>query len=115
MCLRNPTRSLGRLRLAEEKRRGALLTAWNKLAPPFLVMATQNPIEQEGTYPLPEAQMDRFLMHVRVDYPPMEDEVAVIEMVRAEEVASLTAGASSNSRPNWMINASSSVRSSNGP
>ncbi len=40
----------------------------------FLVMATQNPIEQEGTYPLPEAQLDRFLMHVRVDYPSVEAE-----------------------------------------
>ena len=65
------------------------------MPPLFMVMATQNPIEQEGTYPLPEAQMDRFLMHVRVDYPPMEDEVAVIEMVRAEEVASLTAASPS--------------------
>jgi MoxR-like ATPase len=44
----------------------------------FLVMATQNPLEQEGTYPLPEAQLDRFLMHVRVGYPSGEDEAAVI-------------------------------------
>jgi MoxR-like ATPase len=40
----------------------------------FLVMATQNPIEQEGTYPLPEAQLDRFLMHVYVDYPEEKSE-----------------------------------------
>jgi MoxR-like ATPase len=51
----------------------------------FMVMATQNPIEQEGTYPLPEAQMDRFLMHVRIDYPSVEDEVEVVRLVRAEE------------------------------
>jgi len=43
----------------------------------FLVMATQNPIEQEGTYPLPEAQLDRFLMHVRIDYPDRDAEKAI--------------------------------------
>ncbi len=50
----------------------------------FLVMATQNPIEQEGTYPLPEAQLDRFLMHVRVDYPDSAAETAILHLVRAE-------------------------------
>ncbi len=53
----------------------------------FMVMATQNPVEQEGTYPLPEAQMDRFLMHVNIEYPPVEDEVEVIRLVRGEEIA----------------------------
>ena len=47
---------------------------------PFLVMATQNPIEQEGTYPLPEAQLDRFLMKVRVDYPSRPEERRILEM-----------------------------------
>ena len=50
----------------------------------FLVMATQNPIEQEGTYPLPEAQLDRFLMHVRIDYPGETDELAILKLARAE-------------------------------
>jgi MoxR-like ATPase len=50
----------------------------------FLVMATQNPIEQEGTYPLPEAQMDRFLMHVLVDYPAPEAERAILALSRKE-------------------------------
>jgi MoxR-like ATPase len=50
----------------------------------FLVMATQNPIEQEGTYPLPEAQLDRFLMHVRVDYPDTVDETEILRLTRAE-------------------------------
>jgi MoxR-like ATPase len=50
----------------------------------FLVMATQNPLEQEGTYPLPEAQLDRFLMHVRVDYPSAADEKIILELTRAE-------------------------------
>ncbi len=50
----------------------------------FLVMATQNPIEQEGTYPLPEAQLDRFLMHVFVDYPDAEAERQILKLVRNE-------------------------------
>lgn len=50
----------------------------------FLVMATQNPIEQEGTYPLPEAQLDRFLMHVRIDYPDPRSEKSILELARAE-------------------------------
>ncbi len=50
----------------------------------FLVMATQNPIEQEGTYPLPEAQLDRFLMHVSIDYPGLEDEQKILELNRVE-------------------------------
>lgn len=51
----------------------------------FLVMATQNPLEQEGTYPLPEAQLDRFLMHVNVDYPDSEAELAILRQVRDEQ------------------------------
>ena len=50
----------------------------------FLVMATQNPIEQEGTYPLPEAQMDRFLMHVSVDYPSPDSERTILQLSRQE-------------------------------
>ena len=50
----------------------------------FLVMATQNPIEQEGTYPLPEAQLDRFLMHVEVDYPSLEAEARILDLARNE-------------------------------
>tara|TARA_R110000823_G_scaffold132777_7_gene261288 strand:- start:18441 stop:19397 length:957 start_codon:yes stop_codon:yes gene_type:complete len=54
------------------------------LPPLFLVMATQNPIEQEGTYPLPEAQLDRFLLHVRVDYPDAEAETRILRLTRNE-------------------------------
>ena len=50
----------------------------------FLVMATQNPIEQEGTYALPEAQLDRFLMHLLVDYPDSESELKILNLVRNE-------------------------------
>lgn len=53
----------------------------------FLVMATQNPIEQEGTYPLPEAQLDRFLMHVRIDYPDAQSELQILRLARGEALA----------------------------
>jgi MoxR-like ATPase len=56
----------------------------------FLVMATQNPIEQEGTYPLPEAQLDRFLMHVRIDYPEAGAEKEILALARGEAVAQQT-------------------------
>jgi len=54
---------------------------------PFLVMATQNPIEQEGTYPLPEAQLDRFLLKVRVDYPSRQEERQIMEMGLGAHIA----------------------------
>ncbi len=56
----------------------------------FLVMATQNPIEQEGTYPLPEAQLDRFLLHVLIDYPSLENELEIMRLVRKEALAEIT-------------------------
>ena len=58
-----------------------------KLDDLFLVMATQNPIEQEGTYPLPEAQLDRFLMHVIIDYPDADSELAILKLARKEHRA----------------------------
>lgn len=56
----------------------------------FLVMATQNPIEQEGTYPLPEAQLDRFLLHVRVDYPDKNASRKILQLVRQEALGALS-------------------------
>ena len=56
------------------------------LEPPFMVLATQNPIEQEGTYALPEAQLDRFLLKVRIDYPPLEEETAMVRQITASQV-----------------------------
>jgi MoxR-like ATPase len=58
-----------------------------KLDPPFMVLATQNPIEQEGTYPLPEAQLDRFLMKVVIDYPDQSSEEQVVAQVTTEASA----------------------------
>ena len=57
------------------------------LPPLFMVMATQNPIEQEGTYPLPEAQLDRFLLHVTVDYPSVDAERRILQLARNEAAA----------------------------
>jgi len=56
------------------------------LEPPFLVLATQNPIEQEGTYALPEAQLDRFLLKIRIDFPSLEDEHSLVRQVTANQV-----------------------------
>lgn len=64
----------------------------------FMVMATQNPIEQEGTYPLPEAQLDRFLMHVSIDYPEASAEKEILRLVR-EEAKTTANGSASNSDP----------------
>jgi len=64
-----------------------------RLYDPFLVMATQNPIEQEGTYPLPEAQLDRFLLHVRIDYPAADVERQILQLARAEARADSNGGA----------------------
>jgi MoxR-like ATPase len=58
----------------------------HRLAPPFMVLATQNPLENEGTYPLPEAQLDRFLIKVRIDYPSLEEESAMLAMVTENRV-----------------------------
>jgi MoxR-like ATPase len=71
---------------AMEERQVTVAGTTHRMPPLFMVMATQNPVEQEGTYPLPEAQMDRFLMHVNIDYPPLEDEVSIVDLVRREEI-----------------------------
>ena len=58
------------------------------LSPPFLALATQNPVEQEGTYPLPEAQLDRFLLKVIIDYPALEDEKRMVDAITTGRSAS---------------------------
>jgi MoxR-like ATPase len=60
------------------------------LPTPFLVLATENPIEQEGTYPLPEAQVDRFMLKVRVGYPSREEELQIMDRVAGQELPRLT-------------------------
>jgi MoxR-like ATPase len=70
---------------AMEERQVTVAGKTHKLPKLFIVMATQNPVEQEGTYPLPEAQKDRFLMHVNITYPDAEAEIEVIRLVRGEK------------------------------
>ncbi|WP_299475753.1 MoxR family ATPase [uncultured Roseibium sp.] len=89
---RAPAKVQAALLEAMEERQVTVSGTTHVMDPLFMVMATQNPVEQEGTYPLPEAQMDRFLMHVLITYPPVADEVKVVELVRAEEQAALASG-----------------------
>jgi MoxR-like ATPase len=70
---------------AMEERQVTVAGKTHKLPKLFIVMATQNPVEQEGTYPLPEAQKDRFLMHVNITYPDAQSEIEVIRLVRGEK------------------------------
>jgi MoxR-like ATPase len=82
---RAPAKVQAALLEAMEERQVTVAGTTHKLPDLFLVMATQNPIEQEGTYPLPEAQMDRFLMHVQVGYPDRAGEGQIMALVRSEE------------------------------
>ena len=82
---RAPAKVQAALLEAMEERQVTVSGSTHEMPPLFMVMATQNPIEQEGTYPLPEAQMDRFLMHVLIDYPDEASEGKIIRLVRGEE------------------------------
>jgi MoxR-like ATPase len=76
---RAPAKVQSALLEAMEERQVTLAGETLPLPLPFLVMATQNPIEQEGVYPLPEAQIDRFMLKIRVDYPSSEEEIRIVE------------------------------------
>jgi MoxR-like ATPase len=82
---RAPAKVQSALLEAMEERQVTVAGKSYPLPPLFLVMATQNPIDQEGTYPLPEAQMDRFLFKVRVDYPDADAERTIVRMLQNEE------------------------------
>jgi len=81
---RSPAKVQAALLEAMAERQITVGGATYPLPPLFLVMATQNPIEQEGTYPLPEAQLDRFLLHVKIDYPSAEHEQQILHLAREE-------------------------------
>ena len=85
---RAPAKVQSALLEAMEERQVTVAGKTYPLPPLFMVLATQNPIEQEGTYPLPEAQMDRFLMKVNIDYPDDEAELDIIRLMRNEEQVS---------------------------
>ncbi|MNZ20230.1 Denitrification regulatory protein NirQ [compost metagenome] len=86
---RAPAKVQAALLEAMEERQITVAGHSHRMPELFLVLATQNPIEQEGTYPLPEAQMDRFLMKVLIDYPQPEHEAEVLRLLRAEEQGAL--------------------------
>jgi MoxR-like ATPase len=77
---RTPPKTQAALLEAMQERQVTVGGTRHRLPEPFFVLATQNPIEQEGTYPLPEAQQDRFMFHVLVDYPEEEEEFRIVEM-----------------------------------
>jgi MoxR-like ATPase len=81
---RAPAKVQSALLEAMEERQISVAGKTHRMSALFLVMATQNPIEQEGTYPLPEAQMDRFLLKVLIDYPSPDSEVAMLRLLRQE-------------------------------
>ena len=83
---RSPAKVQAALLEAMEERQVTVAGKTHKLPDLFMVLATQNPIEQEGTYPLPEAQMDRFMMKITLDYPDDDSEAKIIKLVRGEEL-----------------------------
>jgi len=87
---RAPAKVQSALLEAMQERQVTLGDTSHPLPDPFLVFATQNPIEQEGTYPLPEAQVDRFLLKARVDYPKREEERQVLDRMMSGEVPPVT-------------------------
>jgi MoxR-like ATPase len=84
---RAPAKVQSALLEAMEERQVTVAGKTYELPALFMVLATQNPIEQEGTYPLPEAQMDRFLMKISVDYPQADAELEIVRMLQLEEGA----------------------------
>ncbi len=82
---RAPAKVQSALLEAMEERQVTVSGKTYPMDPLFMVMATQNPVEQEGTYPLPEAQMDRFLMHVVIDYPDDKSELKILQLNRQEQ------------------------------
>jgi len=87
---RTPPKTQAALLEAMQERQVTVGGVAYKLPAPFFVLATQNPIEQEGTYPLPEAQQDRFMFKIRVSYPSWDEEFAVMELTTADEDAAVT-------------------------
>ncbi len=87
---RTPPKTQAALLEAMQERQVTAGQQTYRLPDPFFVIATQNPIEQEGTYPLPEAQLDRFMFNIRVDYPSFEDEKRILDLASRGEATELT-------------------------
>ena len=82
---RTPPKTQAALLEAMQERNVTVSGSSYPLPSPFFVLATQNPIEQEGTYPLPEAQLDRFMFNVKLDYPSFEEEVAIVKQTTVNQ------------------------------
>ncbi len=82
---RTPPKTQSALLEAMQEREVTAAGTTRRLDQPFFVLATQNPIEQEGTYPLPEAQLDRFMFSVVLDYPALEEEIAIVESTTGQQ------------------------------
>ncbi|GIW88314.1 MAG: ATPase AAA [Isosphaeraceae bacterium] len=87
---RAPPKTQAALLEAMQERNVTVLGKNYRLEPPFLVLATQNPVEQEGTYPLPEAQLDRFMFLIELDYPSEEEEIQIARRTTGEEMPELS-------------------------
>jgi len=88
---RTPPKTQAALLEAMQERQVTTGGVQNTLPDPFFVLATQNPIEQEGTYPLPEAQLDRFMFNIRISYPGEEEEVEIIRRTTVSQIAAVEA------------------------
>lgn len=86
---RAPSKTQAAMLEAMQERRVTVVGRAFNLAPPFFVLATQNPIEQEGTYPLPEAQLDRFMFLIDVDYPDRSEEIEIARTTTGSEIPKL--------------------------
>jgi MoxR-like ATPase len=87
---RTPPKTQAALLQSMQERQVTVGQETYNLPDPFFVIATQNPIEQEGTYPLPEAQLDRFMFNIKVDYPSVDEEKRILSMTAKDETAELT-------------------------
>ncbi|MEX2138103.1 MAG: AAA family ATPase [Pirellulales bacterium] len=86
---RAPPKTQAAMLEAMQEQKVTVVGKTSKLEPPFFVLATQNPVEQEGTYPLPEAQLDRFMFLIELDYPSEEEEVLIARTTTADELPAL--------------------------
>src|SRR5690554_2883945 len=86
---RTPPKTQAALLEAMQERAVTVSGQHYKLDKPYFVLATQNPIEQEGTYPLPEAQLDRFMFAIKLEYPSFEEEIQVVKSTTSDEVVEI--------------------------
>ena len=93
---RTPPKTQSALLEAMQERSVTIAGKRHQLDLPFFVLATQNPIEQEGTYPLPEAQLDRFMFSINLDYPSFEEEIEVVKSTTTGNKAKLNKKMSAN-------------------